>query len=290
MPDRFDRLEPSGELPAAVRAAVEKLTRFDHLEIGPQREPPDAAPERRASTLCLRCGQANEREREVCWACAKPLTERRAVPAAAVEQDITIVLDGQTYRSTDPALPEDVKTLIARIRKEGYSPELLADWRSWRATRRSHEPRTAREAGVIDDHRGEDEEEGVKVFRGQRVSVIRLDGKVYTSDDPGLSDEMKVLFQYIEDHGVTPELMDTLRARGRRVKYRPPTTAAPSDGDLAFWRAAAREDPGSLELKSAELMAEARRETEEEKRRRVKIAALCAAAILILLVKLARCG
>ena len=78
------------------------------------------------------------------------------------------------------------------------------------------------------------------------MSVIRLDGKVYLSDDPNLTPEFRRLFAYIEENGVTPALMEQLRLFGSKVKYRPSVTADPSDGDLRFWQdAKEREDKKS---------------------------------------------
>jgi len=120
---------------------------------------------------------------------------------------------------------------MARIRQHGYSESLMQEWRNWRITRnsakvREPDPELAPPSGA---------ERDIKVFKGQRVSVIRIDGVVYKSDDENLSPELKQLFQYIENNGVTPALMEYLRSFGDSVKFRPPTTAIPSDGDVAFW-------------------------------------------------------
>ena len=74
----------------------------------------------------------------------------------------------------------------------------------------------------------------VKVFKGQRVSVFRIDGKDYPSDDPALSPQMRQLFAYLDAHGVTPGLLDCLRQLGRKAGPPPAPTGCPSDGDLAF--------------------------------------------------------
>lgn len=244
MADRFDHLEGPHKLPDNVEKALNKLNRFEHLEIGakPATAAPKPAP--RSQRLCPRCAQANEPERTTCWACYKPLTADAAPTSRKGPDDVTIVLDGKTYKSSDKDLPDDVAALIKRIQEEGYSETLLAEWRSWRATRRSPKP-SERPFDV--ETRGEDAERDIKVFKGQRVSVIRLDGKVYTSDDKNLTPEMQALFAYIDREGVTPELMESLRRHGPDVKLRPASTAMPSDGDVAFWKDVAAKSPPAVE-------------------------------------------
>lgn len=248
--DRFDYLEDKPELPATVKSAVGKLSRFEHLEIGQLKPQPAPAKPPDGKLLCSHCGQPNEPERETCWACFK-LVRTGAPPAAreqpssplqkpAPGQEIQLVLDGVTYHSDDPKVPQDIRVLMDRIKAEGYSPALLADWRSWRATRHVQPPDTAPWAEMR--RAGGAPGQNVEIFRGQRVSVIRIDGQVYRSDDPRLPQEIKDLFGYIERNGVTPALMDILRRRGSDVKYRPATTGRPSDGDVSFWKEAHVED------------------------------------------------
>lgn len=219
MTGRFDRLEGQG-LPGPLKEAVARLSRFERLEIG-ESAPAKEAAEAPSGRLCAHCGHANEPERETCWACYKPVAA--APKKAAAPDDITIVLDGFTYRSSDKDLAPDVRELMDRIRKRGFSQELLLEWRDWRLTRASKKLR-------------EEPEREVKVFKGQRVSVISIDGKVFTSDAKDLSPEMKELFSYIDANGVTPELMEHLRGAGPSVKLRPANTVQPSDGDLEFWK------------------------------------------------------
>lgn len=242
--ERFDRLEGAGALPEPVKQALSGLGRFDHLEIGAAPHAAAAAAPAAARRLCLRCGRPNEKDRESCWACFAPLkAAASAKAAAAAPAEITIVLDGVTYRSGDPDLPSDVKVLIDRIRRNGYSPELLAQWRTWRATRnepaRPQRPFESAETLIPAENQGKDPLTGNQAFKGQRTSVIRLDGKFYTSDDRTLSPEIKQLFGYIDAHGVTPELMLHLRELGKKAVVRPATTTAPTVEDLAFWKDAA---------------------------------------------------
>jgi hypothetical protein len=217
--DRFNKLEKSGDLPATVKSAISKLNRFDHLEIGQARRLPPVSPgfTRRA---CAHCGQPNEQGRDICWACFKPLEGRTQDRYPNAGQEVHLVLDGMTYRENDPNLPPDIGRLIARIRVEGYSEKLLQRWRE--------------ERKASGNKRGE----RVELFQGQRVNVLRMDGKLYRSDDPELPPEIKEIFGYVDSEGVTPSLMQHLRLYGTTVKYRPVTTPEPSDGDISFWDAA----------------------------------------------------
>lgn len=238
--DRFDHLEENEKPQDEIKKTVSNFTRFRHLEIGVGRvnEPSEPAPA--IKRLCGNCGQYNGQERSICWACFRPLADEAKPAPAKTQQDITLVIDGTTYTSSDPALPPEIKELMDRISLRGYSAELLSDWQNWRATR--NEPALRQPQGP---HRGEDAARGINVFKGLRVSVIKLDGKVYTSDDANLSPEIKQLFVHLDCYGVTPALMDELRAvGGGKVEMHPATTANPSDADLKFW-----DDVTNLRLK-----------------------------------------
>ncbi|MBI4679087.1 MAG: hypothetical protein HY748_16035 [Elusimicrobia bacterium] len=236
MPDkkkgkRFDFLEGKKKPDQPCQPELPQVGRFEHLEIGEiRRAPPgpsaQAAPPGRA--VCGHCGQPNEPERDTCWACYKPLSGRTGTPGKpAQRQEITLVIDGLTYKSADPDLPDDIRTLMDRIAQQGFSQRLLDEWRAQREEIgpevRGAWQRTA-------------EERRVEAFQGSRVSVIRIDGQVYLSDARDLPPRIRDLFDYIERNGVTPQLMENLRSMGQEAKVRPSTTAQPSDGDLAFWR------------------------------------------------------
>lgn len=258
--DRFERIEGKAEpLPPGVKAAVEHLNRFANLEIGELRAPGSSSAASPQRTLCRHCSQPNEPQRETCWACFKKLGADAPAQRPA-EPDFTIVLDGKTYKSSDKDLPEDIRELMKRIQEKGYSEDLLVEWRNWRLTRN--------EARLAAQHNRE-----VKVFKGQRVSVIRIDDKVYTSDDPNLSADFKELFAYVEKHGVTPALMEHLRGQGASAKFRPATTAQPSDGDLEFWKQAEAQmktrRPASIEQTHDEWQLESARQRHERQRWRV---------------------
>lgn len=259
--DRFERIEGKAEpLPQGVREAVEHLNRFANLEIGELRAPAPAAAASSQRILCRHCSQPNEPQRETCWACFKKLAAEAAAAQKPPEPDFTIVLDGKTYKSSDKDLPEDIRELMRRIQAKGYSEDLLVEWRNWRVTRN--------EARLAAQHNRE-----VKVFKGQRVSVIRIDDKVYTSDDPNLSADFKELFAYVEKNGVTPALMEHLRGQGDNAKFRPATTAHPSDGDVEFWKQAEAQmrsrAPASIGQSHDEWQLDAARQRHEQQRWRV---------------------
>lgn len=44
------------------------------------------------------------------------------------ESVITVNIDGVVYRSTDPGLPNDIRGLMQKIRREGYSKEMVDAW------------------------------------------------------------------------------------------------------------------------------------------------------------------
>jgi hypothetical protein len=224
---RFSKLESPTELPESLKLAIEKLNRFEHLEIGDLKAPPAAVSHTVDRLLCPHCGQANESERTHCWACFWALKpELQPANRPAPDQPIELVFNGVSYSSADPNLPDSIRVLMDRIRREGYSQKLMEDWqRSLAATPAPLGP------PLFGDGR-------VQVFKGQRISIIRLDGKVYKSDDPGLAPEFKEIFDYVEREGMTPMLLQHLRLYGTKVKFRPLTTPTPSDGDKTFWNAA----------------------------------------------------
>jgi hypothetical protein len=235
--NRFRNLEALPQLPDSVKAAIDQLTRFDHLEIG-QLKSGGAAPTV-DRILCPKCSQVNERERTVCWACFKPLKPptEAAPPKPAQDQPVHLVLNGVHYQENDPSLPADIRLLIQRIRKEGYSPALVADWQKQTKAQITSAPVTSQDEPTTPPLFGDGR---IQVFKGQRISILRLDGKLYKSDDPALPPEIQELFAYIDQEGVTPALLQHLRLYGTKVRFRPMNTGMPSDGDLDFWDAAKR--------------------------------------------------
>jgi hypothetical protein len=79
---------------------------------------------------CTMCGAVNHKERNNCWVCGKSLFEDGTTIASEQTTTNTIILniDNKEYRSTDQNLPPDIKELIERIRREGYSQRLIDDW------------------------------------------------------------------------------------------------------------------------------------------------------------------
>jgi hypothetical protein len=226
--NRFDHLEPQKEpaLPAALQKALSRIQRFDHLEIG---ELAMNVTQQVDRVLCAHCGQYNEKVRTHCWACYRWVGEKASPPVP--RPDLELILDGKRYHSADADLPEDVRTLMDWIQRDGYSKELLAKWRQWRATRNQaiYRAKSAEDSSTPRDTND------VQVFRGQRVSVITINGKRYMSLDKDLPPDIKALFAYLTENEVTPALMDHLRTFGTKVKYRPPNTPDPTDGDVSFW-------------------------------------------------------
>lgn len=202
--DRFDRLEPGP--PSDSEAVLARWTRFERLEIAGVEAPASVDPKQ---TTCAHCGRGNEPGHDHCWACFKPLT----LPPGPAPTDapIKIVLNGVPHHSTDPHLPAEVRDLMARVRREGATPAVLARWSAERA------------GGAPGDARK----------NTTRVSV-RVDGRVYRRGDPGAPAHVRDLLEHLHRNDVSPALLEGLRAKGA-VAVRPANTALPSDGDIAFW-------------------------------------------------------
>ena len=79
---------------------------------------------------CTVCGAVNHKERNNCWVCAKNLFDDATTIASEQTTTNTIILniDNKEYRSTDQNLPPEIKELIERIRREGYSQRLIDEW------------------------------------------------------------------------------------------------------------------------------------------------------------------
>ncbi|HAH19285.1 MAG: hypothetical protein A2Y00_06955 [Omnitrophica WOR_2 bacterium GWF2_43_52] len=75
------------------------------------------------------CGAINQGERRNCWVCGRDFSlagdKNVAIDSA---NEIILNIDGVEYKSSDRNLPFDIVTLMERIRKYGYSKELIDDW------------------------------------------------------------------------------------------------------------------------------------------------------------------
>lgn len=75
------------------------------------------------------CGAVNQAERRDCWICGRDFSLAGDKDVAVDWQnEININIDGTTYKSSDKNLPLDVVALMERIRKHGYSKELIDEW------------------------------------------------------------------------------------------------------------------------------------------------------------------
>lgn len=75
------------------------------------------------------CGAMNQAERRDCWICGRDFSLAGDKNVAVDWQnEININIDGTTYKSSDKNLPLDVVSLMERIRKHGYSKELIDEW------------------------------------------------------------------------------------------------------------------------------------------------------------------
>jgi hypothetical protein len=75
------------------------------------------------------CGAVNLKERKNCWVCGRDfsLWGDEAVKESP-ENIITLNIDGTVYKSTDQNLPPGIVALMEKIRREGYSEQLINDW------------------------------------------------------------------------------------------------------------------------------------------------------------------
>jgi hypothetical protein len=195
--DRFRFIEgKNGPLPEDLKKTLGNLGRFTNIEL-PGSLPPKP---KETGKACPGCDSPNAPGALECKACHRVLEpEPKVIPHGA---DLAIVLDGQTYKSTDPGLPEDIKVLITQIRKSGYTPKLVADWRSWRATRRSAK------AKAVPQPSGP-------------IPVLRINGRLLRWSDSDLPDDLRVLFSFIATNGVSAGLLNHLGELGYEAAYDP---------------------------------------------------------------------
>ncbi len=92
------------------------------------------------------CQAINLKERKNCWVCGRDFSlwgddQVKEAP----ENVITLNIDGSIYKSTDTDLPSGIIALMEKIRREGYSEQLVNDWmqeRSENINRRQNEIRS----------------------------------------------------------------------------------------------------------------------------------------------------
>jgi RNA polymerase subunit RPABC4/transcription elongation factor Spt4 len=91
---------------------------------------------------CPGCGKINNRNQKYCLYCGWRIVPLEKGELVATSPDIlrekedllkrgeviTLTIDGKTYHSTDRVIPLDVKELMIKIKKEGYSKEMIDEW------------------------------------------------------------------------------------------------------------------------------------------------------------------
>jgi ribosomal protein L40E len=78
---------------------------------------------------CSVCGAVNQDARRNCWVCGKSLFDSEvANPEENTTNTIILNIEGKEYRSTDENLPLDIRELMERIRRRGYSKALIDEW------------------------------------------------------------------------------------------------------------------------------------------------------------------
>ena len=220
----FEHIEGDGKPQDVPKKDGGRPNPFERLEVGENQRPLTAPlPPLQAGVLCPHCRQANDKSRDKCWACFKPLRAAdKAAPPEPPKQEITLVLDGFTYHSTDAGLPADVQDLFARIQARGYSEKLMEEWRRSRRSAPSapSAPPTVGSGAIHADLKRDGLD--VEVLEGRRRSFIKIGDKTYTSDDPSVPPEVKRFFDHLGLNGVTPQLMDELRRFAKRIEKQDP--------------------------------------------------------------------
>lgn len=76
------------------------------------------------------CGALSMNARKNCWACGRDFSLWHEVKDNLKNDnnEIVINIDGEVYNSNDKNLPSGIIALMERIRKEGYSQELINEW------------------------------------------------------------------------------------------------------------------------------------------------------------------
>lgn len=75
------------------------------------------------------CGAVNLKERKFCWVCGRDFSLWGDEEVVKKQQNIIVLtINDQTYRSNDPNLPPGIVALMEKIRRQGYSKELINEW------------------------------------------------------------------------------------------------------------------------------------------------------------------
>lgn len=95
------------------------------------------------------CGAINQRGRPYCWICGKYIGKDEEPAKKSAENVITFNIDGHEYKSSDENLPFDIRILMERIRKNGYTKKLVDVWLKERENLRNIDKGMEREAGQV---------------------------------------------------------------------------------------------------------------------------------------------
>jgi len=71
----------------------------------------------------------NLKERKNCWVCGRDFSlwgDEKVKESP--ENVITLNIDGKVYKSTDKDIPPGIIALMEKIRREGYSEDLVNQW------------------------------------------------------------------------------------------------------------------------------------------------------------------
>lgn len=133
--DRFRRLRTgaSGAGPGK-KASSPAESRFLHLEIGNVRPREKKTGPSSDRVACPSCGQLNEIGRDLCWACFQSV---KATTGSKREAPLEVLLNGTLYRSDQTNLPHDIRVLMKMLHTKGHTPNVIAQWKAWRASRGS---------------------------------------------------------------------------------------------------------------------------------------------------------
>jgi hypothetical protein len=104
-------------------------------------EVPDSGTLEPYQIQCPNCRRIGVRSQHSCLYCGQVFTplEQQEIPTGSDWQDnigenrkfnaaVTVTIDGVVYHSTDADIPADIRELMERIRREGYTKEMVDEW------------------------------------------------------------------------------------------------------------------------------------------------------------------